>query len=357
MKRIIILLIAASTSLIISIAHAQVQYEIIDITVPNSSDAIASWGTEVRDMNNRGQVVGQYWPAYEPGNAHGYLYENGAVTDFGRGGITAINDRGQLLGASQIGRFIYDNGEYTILDSLDYNLAPKNLNNNNQIVGFIWGGNLSGNHAMLYEDGNITDLGTFGGVKSQANAINDNGDIVGYFDMSNGYRQAFMYQNGQLTNTFEGNALDINNNGQVVGLCGDITKSYWQACLSDNGTEYIFSLGGNGEANAINNLGQVVGRSWTESKQNGFFHAFLYENNVITDLGTLGGSHSIAYAINDYGQIAGRAQNSMGEWRAVVWNPVGTSFPPTVVPEPISSILFVVGGATLGVRRFMRGRR
>ena len=83
--------------------------------------------------------------------------------------------------------------------------------------------------------------------------------------------------------------------------------------LTDLGT-----LGGNSSfAYAINEVGQVIGYSTIAGSQQQ--HAFVWESGVMTDLGTLGGSYSGAFAINEAGQVIGNAQTVLGEQHAFVW--------------------------------------
>ena len=82
------------------------------------------------------------------------------------------------------------------------------------------------------------------------------------------------------------------------------------------------TLGGNSsEAFAINASGQVAGRAYLPS---GVAHATRWTNGVAQDLGTLGGQFSNAYGINDAGLVVGDsylADNS--RFRAVLWSASG----------------------------------
>lgn len=66
---------------------------------------------------------------------------------------------------------------------------------------------------------------------------------------------------------------------------------------------------------SINNSGQVAGFSQTVD---GRSQAFVYTAGALINLGTLGGSDSYAYRISDSGFVIGRANNAAGNNRAFV---------------------------------------
>jgi probable HAF family extracellular repeat protein len=68
----------------------------------------------------------------------------------------------------------------------------------------------------------------------------------------------------------------------------------------------------------VNNNGQIVG----VSSAPGGYHAFLYSGGTMTDLGTLGGKLRAARGINDDCQIVGISFTSGGHDNAFLLNPL-----------------------------------
>ena len=176
----------------------------------------------------------------------------------------------------------------------------------------------------------LIDLGTFGGPNSAETQefpyINDRGTVVGFADTATpddtdeGFAfHAFRWRNGVMTDlgTLPGGvnsvANVINNNDVAVGSSENAAREGVAVKWTRNGRIVpLGSLGGGlGFATDINDRGQIVGlaanaipdsHGWLGPTQ---AHAFLWENGVMRDLGTLGGADSGAFFINRRGQVAG----------------------------------------------------
>jgi probable HAF family extracellular repeat protein len=78
------------------------------------------------------------------------------------------------------------------------------------------------------------------------------------------------------------------------------------------------TLGGTDSiAYGVNSSGQIVGRARNAQELN---RAFIYQNGVMTSLGTLGGTGSVGEAINDAGSAVGYAQDVNDQFRGFVYS-------------------------------------
>lgn len=106
-------------------------------------------------------------------------------------------------------------------------------------------------------------------------------------------------------------ATALNANGQVAGYFFDAEFNY-RAFLWGNGVaQDLGTLGGSISAGyALNNAGQVAGIASIPGDSE--FHACISVGNSLFDLGTLGGSFSAAHALNDSGTVVGQSDISPG---------------------------------------------
>jgi probable HAF family extracellular repeat protein len=217
----------------------------------------------------------------------------------------------------------------------------------------------------------MADLGSFGGY-SGALAINSSGVAVGFAsDSMNGFGRAAMWVNNSIldiSHGFESEARGINDFGQVVGETITQTGAH-QAFLWNNGTSEnlgTLTTGRNSEAYSINNHGNVVGTADVISGisfqtnpitreitivTNYQNHAFLYSNGSMLDLNSLISTNSgwelyYAYGINNSDQIVG--------WGSIDGGEHFRSFI-LQVPEPSAPVLLFFASA--GFLFFRRWRR
>jgi probable HAF family extracellular repeat protein len=185
------------------------------------------------------------------------------------------------------------------------------LNEAGQVVGYSVTPTNQG-HAFLWEDGQMTDLGTLGGRHSTGFAVNEAGRVVGsaHFSPTQGTSHAFLWDGAMtdLTPGFPGSVANgINDADQVVGTYNHGRAFLWDdGVFTDLGSLGTAGLGG--FANDINNASQVVGASYTDNvtELGPMPHAFIWQNGVMTDLGVLPGEQdSSATAINSAGWVVG----------------------------------------------------
>jgi probable HAF family extracellular repeat protein len=190
----------------------------------------------------------------------------------------------------------------------------------------------------------ITDLGTVrDSPYIEPLDINNSGEVVGFYRLfptdENGYprisRHAFLYSNGvfqdlevligvPFSSETDSFAYGINDSGAVVGYYIDFSSglSPQNAFLYKDGVATdLGSFGGyQSVAFAINNNGQIIGNTTTNDGTEAMFRTFPYSPmNIATD--NVG--QGVAYGINDLGQIVGEC--SGGAFRTAPNSPLNQS--------------------------------
>jgi len=252
----------------------------------------------------------------------------------------------------------------TDLGTLGGDTEATGINNLGQVIGASQAGAARDQHAFLWSNGRMRDLGTAGWQTSYAAIITDQGLIRGGLMTAGAITvsESFIWQLGRMriaepvrTPWGKAEIADITRAGRFLGVIKGNNRVRaviwgngqpvnlgivdWQpAGLNDRG-DVLGSASTQGEsprvilwsrgriaklpasvtsASALNNNGGVVGWAATKSGES---HAFLWKGGKMTDLGTLKGGSSYANEINDAGQIVGSSQVSEAlDFHAVVWD-------------------------------------
>lgn len=235
-------------------------------------------------------------------------------------------------------------------------------------------------HATLFSRRGAIDLGTLGGRRSRAYAINEHDVVVGVSELSDGTQHAFHYAGTmEPLDTLSGGtysiAFDINSAGVIAGASSLPTTSekprvhavLWlngvpqdlgaleeagnsvAYAVNDHGdvtgvsdrdgeeTVFLYQQGRmrdlhiRGHAFAINNARDIVGT--LEPPERGRPHGFLWHQGVVRELNSLliAATYQIevAYRINDRGQIlcsgVGQSGTGQGNLHALLLKPIGNS--------------------------------
>ena len=254
---------------------------------------------------------------------------------------TGMNAGGQVSGYATVGangaqawRFTPGSGTLDLGSFGGTDSRALGINDAGQVTGYSK--DAAGfAHGFVFSDaGGLADIGgNGGGAPVFAQHINASGQVVG-FASNGGDDQAFrfsppgpMLNLGTIPNApapATASAYDVNDAGRVVGI-GSSPSGFNRAFRTNAGGANMTELGtlGGDEswAYAINNAGQVAGTSSSLSLDT---HAFLFTDVTgMADLGTLGGYVSTAFALNDAGSVVGMAQNAANAMRAFAWTVTG----------------------------------
>ncbi len=287
-----------------------------------------------RDINDQGQILlvnNLPGKDREESNVRSYIYRNGGVREITVDGKSAqgyaINNRGEVVASANFDAndpysakvFIYraDDIEMTGLFTDTRKVTGWAINDQGSVAGSDQGnGERLG--AVIYGNGAISHVGrhAISDRVSIANAINSRGDIAGYLtDANNIYGTAYIYSHGrlELLGALQGGLFSevnaLNANGEAVGyseVAVDPTYTARHAFHYANGRmQDLGSLGGDSRALDINDTSQIVG--YSRNADNGL-RATLWNDGRIYDLNRLAGDgwtlHN-ALGINRYGQIVG----------------------------------------------------
>ena len=201
--------------------------------------------------------------------------------------------------------------------------ALGGINNSGQVSGTVRG--LDNQvHAVRYEaDGSLIEVGSFSdGMASIASSIAEDGRVIGMAYARIGSNppsisaRPFVSGKSGLVDLCpvdiqNGLVYAINSSGLAVG--GGCIPGMRAISMKDGVVTDLGTLGGSTSlAFSVNASGQIVGSSDTTTPN--VRHAFLYQNGAMTDLGPILGTTGSSYAgdINAVGQIAGSAA-PMGE--------------------------------------------
>jgi len=331
-------------------------YEPLDLGTLGGNSTVAT------AINDRGQIVG--WSFTAAGAPHAFLWEDGAMRDLGtlvaqepdpvfhtRSVAGAINNAGLIAGSAEDESFmlklvVWENGVIRALgpDASDREIRVDGMNARGDIVASIEPAEYDG-RVVVWQNGVVQPVEHLPGGWNwtYATAMNGAGDVVGASTADQSSAQAFfhpfVWRDGVTTdlgvfgitgnctdpnepscNSAEGEALDVNDAGVVVGWSQDSSglprPFIWQdGTLRDLG---VFP-GVKAYALAINERGQVAGghqpAPWPDQRA----FAFLWSAGAVQDLGTLGGRATHVSALSEAGEIVGSSLTASGEQHAFVW--------------------------------------
>jgi uncharacterized membrane protein len=260
------------------------------------------------DINDFGQIAGEYVYGTTIGQRNGFVLSNGVFTSITYPGATftraiGINRYGDIVGDHQkegnnIGMgnqfgYLLKNGVFTNVQVPNSELTTASgINSNEDIVG--WYNDKKGTHGFLLRAGVYTSIDFPGAAAfTQAWKINDSGEIVGrYTGANDGKYHIFILSNGSFT------------------AVPDVPEAFETAVI---------------EAGGLNSNGDIV-TQYCSAKPCGLgsvgdVHGFLLSGGVYTTFDYPGAALTMAFGLNSYRAVVGGYQDSNGAYHGYLRTP------------------------------------
>jgi len=234
----------------------------------------------VLDLDDDGSAVGMVAIEYQPSavlwqgiEARVLPFDVAMAIDGGR-----IVGRRRLEGGMRA--VLWADGELTDLGDLGGGWAEPLGIRGGRIVGFSR--NAQGDsHAFLWEDDRMHDLGTLGGRISRAHDVNARGQVVGLSEAKDGSTHAFLWERGRMRDlgTFGAEhsaAVSIDDEGRILANVIDRSERRYAVLVAGSETHKIEREDEDLEAHQLNGRGQVVVTAGEE--------AFVWENGELQSL-------------------------------------------------------------------------
>ncbi|MGW2150356.1 PKD domain-containing protein [Nonomuraea bangladeshensis] len=218
------------------------------------------------------------------------------------------------------------------------------MNNKGEVAAAPWEPTNGGGRAALYSAGSVVDVHASLGAdvrSSVAMDVNDDGTVVGTFDG----RPSFLFKDGKATRIEPGLARAINNKGQVVGPDWIRDPDGSVLRLSAYKDQRV-------DASSLNERGQVAGGMDTNTdKYDKRYRAFRTRPGEPIDVKRDRLEYkdsTVAFDINDRGQVAGYGTDENGGYVPLIWDENGRAQP---MDTPFGGMVDAINNTGIGVGR------